>query len=180
MHGAFTKFTHKEYGHQIKESIHKTAPSKFGNPIFPWAVLHYFFAYFSESCPFGQHRNITVHFSIYLNAFNHFFSIGLKSAVKVMQFYFTHASCCCIKKLTRNIFREGVIIPFLFPSAYQVKSIFYDHLSQFRYLIRTVLHICIHGNDYFALCGFKSFIQRCTFSIVALKFYSFDMFIFKS
>src|SRR5688500_13743957 len=97
MHRPLTKFSHKENSQQVKKPINEPCPPKFTHTIFSCPVFHYFFSNLFKPRPFSQYRNITMHFTIYFNTFHHFFAIGLKSTIKIMQFYFTHLSCCRIE-----------------------------------------------------------------------------------
>ena len=69
-----------------------------------------------------------------------------------------HTAGYCIEKLGRNIFCKGIVVAFLFPAAYQVVTVFDDHFTETGYFIRTILQVCIHGDDYIAGGGTEGFV----------------------
>ena len=76
MHGIFSKLANKHDRCQVKKTIYKAVPSKFGNAIFSWAVFHHFFPKFFEPRPFCEQGNIAVHFTIYFYIFYYFIFVS--------------------------------------------------------------------------------------------------------
>src|SRR4051812_616087 len=85
MHWTFAKPANKGYCGQIEEPIDKTLYAELGGSVFSRAMLYHFFANFSKPGPLCNNRNIPVHFSINLYAFNYFSFVCLKPTIEIMK-----------------------------------------------------------------------------------------------
>src|SRR3954471_5699801 len=135
MHWPFLKFAYKCDSCQVKEAIDKTFPAKFCRSIFPCSVFNYFFADLSKSCPFCNYGDVSMHFTVHLDAFYNFFFVGFQSAVEVMQ---PDTACFAgggIIYFRWKVFSQLIIKSLFLPAADQVISIFDNHSPQLSNLI---------------------------------------------
>src|SRR5690606_5283605 len=94
MHGTLTKLAHKKYRQQIQKTLDKASGTKLGRTILARVVLHDLLLYIAESGPFRDDRDIPVHLTIHLYAFDDIFFISFQSTIEVMQIMDTgHPTC---------------------------------------------------------------------------------------
>ena len=114
--GCFPKRFMNQSVMRSRKPLKKTISSKFSVSILSSLVLYYLLTNFIKALICSKYRNIAVHLSMYVNGFNHFFSICLESAIEVMKIDSRYASSCPIKKFRRNVFKNNRIVTFLFPT----------------------------------------------------------------
>src|SRR5579871_3821785 len=120
MHRSFPVLAYEHNRCEIQKAIHKAFPAELSSAIFTGAMVHYFFTYLSEACPFGQHWDITMHLTVYLYAFDNLFSVRLQSAVKVVKIDLRYFGRSPVEEFGRKILSECIVKTFFLPSAYHV------------------------------------------------------------
>src|SRR5690606_24360870 len=136
--------------------------------VFTGAVSDHLFTYTRKTSPFGNHRDVAVHFAVYFNIFDHFAPVGLQSAVEIMQTDARHAAGNGIEQFGGKGFAHR-IETLLFPAGNKIVAFFPDLLIKRRDLVRTVLQISVHGNDYLAFGCLKANVERCRLPVIAAE-----------
>jgi len=154
---------------EVKVSVDEAFYAEFGGSVFPGLVLDHFLPDAGESGMFGQNGNIAVHLAVHLDAFDHAFAVGFKSAVEIMKLYARSQARRAVEKFGRQGFGEG-IEPLLFPPRDHVVLLFPDHPDQVGNLVGTVLQVGIHGDDDLALCGLKSAVEGGGLAVIPPEF----------
>ena len=154
MHRFFLVTMHKGNGNQIQKSIEKTLQAKLGVSVLPSAMLHHLLPDFREAIPFGQKRNVAVHFSIDMDILHHLIAVGLQSTIKIVQLNPRNPAGHSIEEFGRDGFGNG-IMTFLFPARDHIQPSL-DHRIETWDFVRTVLEVCIHGDHHFPRGALKA------------------------
>ena len=85
-------------------------------------MLHYFFANFGETAPFGQYGYITVHFTVNLYVFNHFMVVGFESTIEIVQLDIANFAGGPVEELGGKRFGNGIVTLFL-PAAHHMITV---------------------------------------------------------
>ena len=169
MHRLFPEFGDEHYGEQVQIAVDEAVETEFGGAVLAFPVLDHLFPNFGEAFPFGDNRNVAVHFTVHLDVFHHLLAVGLESAVEIVQLDFRHAACGPVEELGGDVFGQFGVIAYLFPAGNQVVALFRDFPVEFRNLIGAVLQVGVHGDYHIALRGFKTHVQSGRFSVVPLE-----------
>lgn len=109
-------------------------------------MVDWLLGYLGEALVLGQIRNVAVHLAIDLDALDDLVFVGLQPAVHVVEFHPGYSPRRCVVELRRQILREFVVDPVLFPAGNYVPAFFGDHPVHLRNLLRRVLQVCVHGH----------------------------------
>src|SRR5689334_8926755 len=85
MHGPFSIAADEHNRSEVKRAVDESLPSELRYAEFPRSVLHDFLTDLFITRPFGNHRNVAVHFTIYFYALYYFLLICFQPTVEVMQ-----------------------------------------------------------------------------------------------
>src|SRR5690606_28021280 len=135
------ELTDKKYGEQIQEAIDKAAKPELCGSIFTRPVFYHLFTDLLKAGPFGNNRNVAVHFTIHFNPFDYLPAISFQPAVKIMQIMNPrHPAGYAIEQFGGNGLGQRIMALPL-PSRNKVKFILGDFSVQLRDLIRTILKV---------------------------------------
>src|SRR5690606_13088471 len=177
MHRTLCELAHECNRHEIKESVHESSHAKLRNAVLALTVLNRFLCDTFESRPLREYGNVAMHFAVNLNTLHHLVSVGLESAVEVVQFYSGNSSCYSIETFRGKVFGACVVVAFLLPSTHEIIAFGYNNASQFGEFIATILQVGIHGDNNLAFRSAKAFVESRGFAVVALEFYAFNVWI---
>ena len=76
VHRALAEFGNEGNGKQIQKTENKPFQSELGYAVLARTVLYLFFTDFIKTTPFGQYRDVTVHFAVQVNAFDYSAVVG--------------------------------------------------------------------------------------------------------
>ena len=114
-------------------------------------MVYYLLAYLVETGILGQVGDETVHFAEHFNVLYHFEAVGLQTAVEIVQVVdAAYLAGRGIEEFGGDGLRQRVVTLLLVPGD-EVVAVFLNHAVQFWNLVRRVLQVSIHGDDYIAL-----------------------------
>ena len=143
--------------------------------IFALAVDDDFLAYLGETGVLGYVWDVAVHVSVDLYLLDYLTPVSLKSAVHVVQLEAGHLAGGEVVYLRWYVLGEGVVVADLLPSGHQVVAVLLNHTIQLGYLVRTVLEVCVHGDDHISGGLAEACLEGCRLAVVAAETVGADM-----
>ena len=127
-----------------------------------------------EAGVLGKVGDVPVHLAVHLYVLYDFVPVGLQAAVHVVQLYPGDAPGRGVVELGRQVFRDLVVLPVLFPAGDDVPSLVDHHVIHPWNLFRGILQVGVHGDDDPAFGFCKAMEEGCGLAVVAPEGYSLD------
>src|SRR5690606_34628967 len=106
VHRSFSEFGEEPYSDQVKKTVDEPFHSKFGFSVFTGLMLHHFFVDATVSGILGKHRNVTVHFPVYINILYNRLSVSFQATVEIVEFQAGGLTRSRIEELGRQILSQ--------------------------------------------------------------------------
>ena len=137
-------------------------------------VVDHLLADLVEAGLLGQVGDVAVHLAIDLNVLDHLLSVGLQSAVEVVEVGdATDLARRGVEEFGGNGLRQGVVA-LLLPARDEVVALLGDHLEEGRYLVGRVLEVGVHRDDDAALRLLETAVEGRALAVVAAKLDALD------